>query len=544
MIDLGFIAGQSSRFNMDPSMTRAQYEAMYRKWVKNSCLRKVADEVFALYSENDLTTEVAFITLARRDHVVSIGLIAVSPVHQRKGLGMALINRAKVYASEHCLKLEVATQSENIGARRLYEKAGFQTKNSSTDYHMWLPRPPSQKIKGNMPYVTFREKSNMMTLFKTKGIESCGSFTIQCQRWLEKRIQSPCVLLCGSATAALDQAAIVLDLKPGDEVILPSYTFVSTANCFVLRGAVPVFVDVRSDTLNIDETKIEAAVTPRTKAICVVHYAGLPCEMDTIMEIAKRRNLLVIEDAAQAFLSCYKGRPLGSIGHLGCFSFHYTKNVICGEGGALCINDAKYVDRSHIVWEKGTNRFSFLSGKVDKYWWVDIGSSFVPNELTASFLMAQLVEAERITAKRRLIFDTYANFLKPVLESFDGIDIVPSKPSSNGHIFWICFKDVTQRQHVQKCLSQDGIECFTHYVPLHRSPAGERFGRTHDSNMEMTEKAGTRLVRLPIWNSMNWQQVYAVIKAVIISLDCAHLPASHSVRNFFTEKWKNQVASF
>jgi ribosomal protein S18 acetylase RimI-like enzyme len=371
LVDLALEAGRWSRFNRDPSLTRAQFERMFRMWIKNIVARRQADEVFGIY---DKSTDkiVAFVSIKKKSLThASIGLIAVDAQHRRKGLASVLMQRTLLWAAENSVEVEVVTQEVNADARGFYEKFGFTLKEVSSDYHIWLP--VKGMVRANVPYVTYREKLNFKQMFRSKAIESLGPFTVQAQKWIADTVGSKCVLLSGSATAALDHAAIVCGIGHGDEVILPSYTFVSTANCFVLRGATPVFVDSRQDTLNIDETKIEAAITPNTKVICVVHYAGLPCEMDVIMDIAKRHNLIVIEDAAQGFLTKYKGRPLGSIGHLACFSFHYTKNVIAGEGGALCINDERFVHRAHIVWEKGTNRFDFLQGKVDKYCWVDIG---------------------------------------------------------------------------------------------------------------------------------------------------------------------------
>ena len=531
LVDLALVSGQQSRFALDPSMTTAQFETMYRKWIKNSCNRRVADEVFAFYAEDDPSTEVAFITLKKKDTYVSIGLLGVSPNHRRRGLAMALLKRAQVYASENKLGMEVATQGANTGACRLYEKAGFSEGARLTDYHVWLPLLGAQhRIKANVPYVSYREKLNLMRMFKTKAIESCGPFTKSVQEWMEQRLEAKRVLLTGSATAALDQAAIVIGVGEGDEIIMPSYTFVSTANCFVLRGATPVFVDVHKTTLNIDETKIEAAITPKTKAICVVHYAGMGCEMDAIMDIAKRHNLIVIEDAAQAFLARYKGRHLGTIGHLGCFSFHYTKNIIAGEGGALSINDERFLDRAMIVWEKGTNRFDFVQKKVDKYCWVDLGSSFVPNELLAAFLRAQLDEADRINQKRRRIFEVYARELQVLANH--GIQMVPTEPETNGHIFWLCMSSVEERQRVQTHFKAQNIECFSHYLPLHSAPAGLQYGRAV-GDMTNTDRAGETLIRLPIWNAMNWQHVYKVISALLKSLGQEHKVSKNCIRKYF-----------
>jgi dTDP-4-amino-4,6-dideoxygalactose transaminase len=293
-------------------------------------------------------------------------------------------------------------------------------------------------------------------------------------------------------------AALLLDLQPGDEVIMPSYTFVSTANAFVLRGATPVFVDIRPDTLNIDERLIEAAITPRTRAIVPVHYAGVPCDMDAILEIANRHGLFVVEDAAQALLSTFRGRPAGGIGHLAAISFHETKNVIAGEGGALVINDPRFAERAEILWEKGTDRTRFSRGEVDKYTWVDLGSSFLPGEITAEILSAQLEHAADITAERHAVWDVYHE-AAAMLEPF-GITrpTVPSDCRHNAHKFYLLLPDAAQRPEVLAELNQRGVNAIFHYIPLHSAPAVRRFGRTSGS-MGVTESSISRLIRLPLW---------------------------------------------
>lgn len=537
LVQLSFIAGSDSRFRADPSMTQAQFERIFKAWMTNSCQRTVADEVFAYYNRDDPSKEVGVITLQKKtragahgltESYASIGLLAVAPEHRRKGVATALLERAHVWASEHRMSLEVVTQGNNAAALALYERAGFVKQSVARDYHLWLPISSGVRIRANLPYVTGREGRNLKAIFRSKAIESCGAFTARCQAWIKEKMQtSSHVLLTGSATTALEQTAMVIGVGPGDEVIMPSYTFVSTANAFVLRGATPVFVDVRADTLNIDETKIEAAITPKTRAICVVHYAGVPCNMDVIMAIAERHQLVVIEDAAQAFLSTYNGRYLGTIGHLGCFSFHYTKNVMAGEGGAVCINDARFLERCMITWEKGTNRFDFINKKVDKYYWLDIGSSFVPNELMAAFLLPQLECAEAITAKRRLIFEAYDVHLRDLAFKMR----VPGSPASNGHIFWVCLDSTEQREQVQRVFQQRNIDCYTHYLPLHVAPAGKKFGRVSGS-MEFTDLAGSTLVRLPIWPAMNWQHVHSVIATMREALNATPI-AANVVRDFF-----------
>jgi dTDP-4-amino-4,6-dideoxygalactose transaminase len=296
-------------------------------------------------------------------------------------------------------------------------------------------------------------------------------------------------------------AGLLVDLKPGDEVIMPSFTFVSTANAFVLRGATPVFVDIRPDTLNIDEQQIEAAVTPRTKAIVVVHYAGVSCEMDALMDIARRRGLVVIEDAAHALMSSYKGRPLGGFGHLATFSFHETKNLISGEGGALVINDERLVERAEIIWEKGTNRSQFSRGRVDKYTWIDIGSSFLPGELTAAFLWAQLEQAETITARRMDLWDRYRDAATSLAGMGLRGPVVPDGCRHNAHLFYLLVPLPAQRNEILADLNARGVNAVFHYVPLHSSPAGQRYGRTAGS-MGVTDDVSARLIRLPLWLGM------------------------------------------
>jgi dTDP-4-amino-4,6-dideoxygalactose transaminase len=354
-------------------------------------------------------------------------------------------------------------------------------------------------IPFNKPYMTGKELWYIAQAHAQGNLAGDGSFTKRCNAWLEQRTGTHKALLTHSCTAALEMAAILADLQEGDEVIMPSYTFVSTANAFVLRGAVPVFVDIRPDTLNIDESKIEAAITERTKAIVPVHYAGVGCEMDTIMAIARKYGLLVIEDAAQGVMASYKGRPLGSIGHLGALSFHETKNVISGEGGALLVNDPRLAERAEIIREKGTNRSQFFRGQVDKYTWVDVGSSYLPSELIAAFLWAQLEEADAITRQRLALWATYHQWLSEAEKS--GIvrrPIVPAHCAHNAHMYYLLMRDLDARTRFIARLKQADIHPVFHYVPLHSSPAGRRYGRAH-GDMSVTEDVADRLVRLPLW---------------------------------------------
>jgi len=356
-----------------------------------------------------------------------------------------------------------------------------------------------EKIPFNKPYMTGKERSYIEQAHTNMILAGDGPFTKRCHSWLEKKTGAKKALLTHSCTAALEMAAILADIQSGDEVIMPSYTFVSTANAFVLRGGVPVFVDIRPDTLNIDESLIEAAITERTKAIVAVHYAGVSCEMDRIMDIAYRHGLLVIEDAAQGVMSSYKGRPLGSIGHMGCLSFHETKNIISGEGGALLLNDSNYLERAEIIREKGTNRSQFFRGQIDKYTWVDIGSSYLPGEIIAAFLYAQLEEAQAITGHRLAIWQNYHEAFKP-LEQAGRIrcPIVPNECSHNAHMYYLLLRDLDDRSQFIERVKAKGINSVFHYVPLHTSPAGEKFGRAH-GELAVTNEMADRLVRLPLW---------------------------------------------
>jgi len=345
-----------------------------------------------------------------------------------------------------------------------------------------------------------------------------GEFTRKCNAWLEDRIGCSKALLTHSCTAALEMAALLADLEPGDEIIMPSYTFVSTANAFVLRGAVPVFVDIRADTLNIDETKIEAALTDKTRAIVAVHYAGVACEMDTIMEIANRHRLLVIEDNAQGLGSSYKGRPLGSIGHLAALSFHETKNIISGEGGALLVNSAKFSERAEMIWEKGTNRNQFFKGQVDKYTWVELGSSYLPSELIAAFLWAQLEQADDINPRRLDIWHNYhQQFAELEKQGKLRRPVIPADCQHNAHMYYLLLPDLQERTAFINSLKQHGIGAVFHYVPLHSSPMGKQYGRM-SGELKNTDELSDRLVRLPMWLGLE-EELDDVIQLIINILD-------------------------
>jgi dTDP-4-amino-4,6-dideoxygalactose transaminase len=367
-------------------------------------------------------------------------------------------------------------------------------------------------IPFNRPYMTGRELWLIAQAHANGHLSGDGPFTKRCHAWLEANTGAAKALLTHSCTAAIEMSALLLDLAPGDEVIMPSFTFVSTANAFVLRGAVPVFVDVREDTLNIDEHLIETAITPRTKAICVVHYAGVACEMDQIMAVAERHGLRVVEDAAQAIMSRYRGRPLGTIGDLGALSFHETKNIISGEGGALLCRDEEMGERAEIVREKGTNRSRFFRGQVDKYTWVDVGSSFLPGEVTAAFLAAQIDAAQEITTRRLALWDRYhawasAHEARGALRR----PIVPAHCEHNAHMYYLLLPTLQQRTAFIAGMKERGVGTVFHYIPLHSAPAGLRFARAH-GELNITDDISDRLVRMPLWAGLE-EHMATVFKA-------------------------------
>lgn len=366
----------------------------------------------------------------------------------------------------------------------------------------------------NRPVLAGKELDYIRETLENAHLSGDGPFTKRCHAWLEQRLGAQRALLTHSCTAALEMAALLAEVGPGDEVIMPSFTFVSTANAFVLRGAVPVFVDIRADTLNLDETLIEAAITPRTRAICVVHYAGVACEMDPILELAARHGLVVIEDAAQALGAFYRGRPLGTLGTLAALSFHETKNLISGEGGALVVNDPALAGRAEIIREKGTNRAGFFRGEVDKYTWMDVGSSYLPGDLIAAFLFAQFEHADRLAAERLAIWNDYHARLAP-LEQRGCLrrPTVPAHCDHNGHLYAIRVADLDERTALIAHLKAQGIGAPFHYVPLHDSPAGRRFGRV-GGPLDVTLRESERLIRLPMWYGLGEERVERVVTAI------------------------------
>lgn len=377
-------------------------------------------------------------------------------------------------------------------------------------------------IPFNVPGLVGREFDYIREAIANRHLSGNGPFTRKCQGWLTETLGAEKALLTHSCTAALEMTAMLAEVTTGDEVIMPSFTFVSTANAFVLRGAIPVFVDIRDDTCNIDETLIEQAITPRTRAIVAVHYAGVACDMTAIAEIARRRGLIVIEDAAQGLGSTYQGRPLGHLGDLAALSFHETKNVIAGEGGALIVNDPRWVQRAEILWEKGTNRTQFFRGMVDKYTWVDIGSSYLPSEISAAFLLAQLEEASAITARRLAVWDQYHEaFADWERKGIVRRPIIPPDCRHNAHLYYLLFENESHRRAVQSAVRGQGIDAVFHYVPLHSSPAGRRFGRTCGP-LTVTDRNAERLLRLPLWAGMTEEHVAAVTAEIGHALVQAH----------------------
>lgn len=368
------------------------------------------------------------------------------------------------------------------------------------------------KIPFNSPYMTGNELTAISKAHENGILSGDGPFTMLCHKWLEQNTTAKKVLLTHSCTAALEMAAILLKIEPGDEIIMPSYTFVSTANAFALRGGKPIFIDIREDTLNLDETLLEAVISSKTKAIIPVHYAGVSCEMDRITEIANKHHIRVIEDAAQGIMSKYKNRPLGSIGSLGTYSFHETKNVISGEGGALLINDASFVKEAEVIREKGTDRSSFFRGEIDKYTWQSIGSSFLPGEIIAAFLSAQLKEAESITKKRLVAWNCYHSGLEQ-LENKGVLrrPIIPNNCEHNAHMYYILLPTSKQRQDVALSLKLLGIHAISHYVPLHQSPAGMSLSSTKDLKLPVTESISNRLLRLPLWTKITSNEIDYVV---------------------------------
>jgi dTDP-4-amino-4,6-dideoxygalactose transaminase len=372
----------------------------------------------------------------------------------------------------------------------------------------------SEIIPFNRPHMTGKELFYIANAHFNGRLAGDGPYTKKCHSWLEAHAGCARALLTHSCTAGLEISALLLNLQPGDEVILPSYTFVSTANAFVLRGAVPVFVDIREDTLNLDERLIEEAINDKTRAIIPVHYAGVACEMDVILKIAKKHSLFVVEDSAQGLFSSYMNKPLGSLGNLGAYSFHETKNIISGEGGALVINDSSLIERAEIIREKGTDRSRLFRGEVDKYTWQALGSSYLPGELIAAFLWAQLEEADKITKERLKLWQHYHDLLETLEE--EGLlrrPIIPQNCQHNAHMYYVIVKDSKKRREALEYLKKHGVLAIFHYIPLHNSPAGERYGRVSGS-MQNTQDLSQRIIRLPMWIGMNERHILRIVRTL------------------------------
>lgn len=369
-------------------------------------------------------------------------------------------------------------------------------------------------IHFNIPPYVGNEIAYMKEAVQSRKICGDGKYTKKCSEWLEANTGSTKVLLTTSCTHATEMAALLCEVKEGDEIIMPAYTFVSTADAFVLRGARPVFVDIRPDTMNMDENLIEDAVTEKTKVIVPVHYAGIGCEMDTIMKIAKKYDLMVVEDAAQGMMSRYRGQALGTIGNFGCFSFHETKNYSMGEGGALLIKDAEYIENAEIIREKGTNRSQFFRGEIDKYTWVNAGSSYLPSELNAAYLWAQLEQAEQINRYRLQCWELYFHELYPLKEQGNiELPVVPVECEHNAHMFYIKVKDLRERSELITYLKQHGVMAVFHYIPLHRAPAGKKYGRFHGED-RFTTKESERLLRLPMYYGLRQDEILKIVRLI------------------------------
>lgn len=416
--------------------------------------------------------------------------------------------------------MSILETSENR-FRVLYSMVGFSSRRRSpgrSGQEVRYHDGTTAMIPFNRPCQTGREASHLAAALAVGKLSGDGAYTARCSSWLEKHFSSPKVLLTTSCTAALEMAALLAEISPADEVILPSFTFVSTANAFVLRGARIIFVDIDPLTMNIDPACVAEAITPKTKAIIPVHYAGVACEMDALSSLAQTHRLLIIEDAAQAVMGYKNGQALGTFGTFGCYSFHETKNYVMGEGGALLVNDPAFVERAEIIREKGTNRSRFFRGQVDKYTWVDAGSSYLPSELNAAYLWPQLEDADIINTARLQIWNSYYSALAPLAASGRvQLPHIPKGCAHNAHMFWLKLRDLADRTAFSEHMKQQGIATPFHYVPLHSSPAGQRYGEFRGEDRHTTT-GSNRLVRLPLWYGMTEEQTCQVIDAAIAYL--------------------------
>ncbi|KAI9003931.1 DegT/DnrJ/EryC1/StrS aminotransferase family-domain-containing protein [Hyaloraphidium curvatum] len=496
---------------------------MYGAFLANSLNRSIADEVLVAAAPcGKLCGLISFGVDGTEGKVV---LLAVDPDRRRAGIGKALLARALLWARDHgAATIRVVSQGRSfrLPSQALYERAGLRIASRTPVHHAWLPQhilePAAVRADvGPIPFLRpYAAGGELALAARAIGSPDSAEFQSRCVAFLSSMLGPGCeaVHLTPSCTAALELAALCADLAPGDEVIVPAFTFPTTASPFALRGAVPVFVDVQPATLNIDPALAEAAVTPRTRAIVAVHYAGVPCDMDALASIAARNDLLLIEDAAQALFSTYKGRPAGSLGDAAAFSFHRTKNVSCGEGGALALRRAGMAAGAAEAWDKGTDRREFLAGRAETYQWTRLGSSYAVPETSAAVLLAQLERGEAVCEERRGVCGRYAEGLADLVAvgRFAACE-VPEWCEPNGHIFWIMLPSAEERARYERVLAEAGVSTARHYQPLHLSPAGQRYGRAHGA-LPVAERAAEALLRLPVWPGMSRAEVAHVIAAV------------------------------
>lgn len=522
--ELGVLSGGSSRFACDPNIPRQRFQTLYKMWVANCVAGSQADAVFVSSPKentSDVTDFSGMVCVKKMsDGSGCIVLLSVNPKHQRQGIGRMLISHAfQWFFRNRIWRVTVTTQRENISAASFYESCGGTQIDSSVDIHLWIRSnavcdPLHSDIPNTQPFICEYGKENVKRVLETGMIHTHWEFGPMCEALLEKDLGTKKCLLTTSGTSALELSALAIGCARGDEVIMPAFTFVSTATAFVNHGAIPVFVDIRRDTQNIDETKVEEAITPRTRAIVCVHYAGVSCEMDTILSIARKYNIFVIEDNAHGLYGTYKGQSLGSIGDIGCLSFHYTKNFNCGEGGAVLVNNVSLVQKAMIAWEKGTNRYDFLQGRVSKYYWVNKGGSFVLSELNAALLYGQLTSRKKIQESRMYAWEFYHNKLKDLED--DGKLVRPMIPGNCGHNAHIYYIRLVSKEDCERLVSQ-AKECrigiFTHYEPLNLSAGGERYALT-PRECPQTVICSWSLHRLPIWVGISDAELNRVVQLI------------------------------
>ena len=520
LVQLGTICGCSSSYNMDPNISALQMENLFKNMTQDSVAGIDSIVVIGAWKSGDKKELTGMATLQENGKCIYIRLLAVRPHEQRNGAGRALMMGAMNWAlSRSCTAVQVETSQGNFPARRLFESCGGAKLPAEHIFHFYIGSDvvddaSQSEIPNNKPYLGEGEIANLKAIFDARAIQTNANHGPACEKRLEKELNALKVLLVTSGTAALEMCSLLVGSESGVEIIMPSYTFVSTANAFVIHGATPVFVDIRSDTQNIDENKIEAAITSRTRAIVCVHYAGVPCEMDSILEIASRHKLLVVEDNAHGIFSTYKGRMLGTIGDIGALSFHYTKNIICGEGGAVVINRHDLIPSAMICWEKGTNRYDFLRGRVNKYAWVSKGSSYVMSEICAAVLSAQLQMRPFIIDDRMRIWNSYHSRLEPLeRDSKLTRPVIPEECTINGHIYYIRVHSEIDFQRLGSLAREKKISIFTHYEPLHSSTGGRKYGRMLDDCCESTSCA-SQLYRLPLWVGISDIQIEQVMHVI------------------------------